>query len=149
MSPAAHCARHPQSPAVDTCQRCGAFVCGECTHIRDEDVYCPACVPFLDRPPSARPGHALRCAIAAPLLFVAGAFFGRQLGTLSVVLTLAAPVVAFVLAAAFLGREALARARGEVPRRGAVYPLAWAFLGLDFLLGAAAVAVVVASGPAA
>ncbi len=37
-----HCARHPEVPAVLTCERCGAFACSECVH--DETALCVACV---------------------------------------------------------------------------------------------------------
>lgn len=137
----AACARHPDVAAVDTCQRCGAFVCGECTNIRDEDVYCPGCVPFLDRPPSPRAVHALRCALAAPILCAIGVLARGLLGQASIALTLAAPVVAFGVALAFVTRETLARARAEVPKRGKVFPIAWALVGVDFLLGVATLVV--------
>ncbi len=50
----ARCAQHPEQAAVDVCQRCGAFVCADCTEIRREDVYCSRCAPLMDRPPSKR-----------------------------------------------------------------------------------------------
>ncbi len=147
MTPTARCARHPEAPAVDTCQRCGAFVCGECTQIRDEDVFCPGCIPFLDRPPSARAVHALRCAIAVPLLFGVGAATSGLLGVASVLLTLVAPMVAFATAVVLLLREALARVRGEVPSRGWVYAVAWVVTAIDFLLAATAVVLTMAAFP--
>jgi hypothetical protein len=142
----ARCARHPEAGAVDTCQRCGAFVCGECTQIRDEDVFCPGCLPFLDRPPSRRPMHALRCAVAGPVLFGLGVLTGRYTGPASVLLTRVAPVAALAAAGGFLLREALGRARGEVAHAGAVYAVAWVLTGLEVLVVAAAVYAVLRSG---
>ena len=50
----ARCASHPDAPAVATCTRCGAFLCGACTELRGEGAWCAACVEFLKRetPPS-------------------------------------------------------------------------------------------------
>ena len=39
----ARCARHPQVPAVETCGRCGTFVCPECIQLTEQTVLCPAC----------------------------------------------------------------------------------------------------------
>ena len=40
---ARRCATHPEILAVDTCARCGAFVCGDCLELIREDPYCPSC----------------------------------------------------------------------------------------------------------
>lgn len=52
----ARCAQHPDAPAVALCGRCGSFLCGECTELRDETAYCASCVDILKRtgPPSRR-----------------------------------------------------------------------------------------------
>ena len=74
MSPpaSARCAKHVETPAVDVCQRCGSFVCGECSTIRDEDLYCEACATVLERPASSRPFVAFCFAVGAlPVLFSA------------------------------------------------------------------------------
>ena len=54
--PTARCGRHPEVPAVDVCQRCGAFLCGECVELLGEDVLCTACFRRVggDAPPSRR-----------------------------------------------------------------------------------------------
>ena len=45
----AHCAAHPGVIAVDTCQRCGRFVCGECVTLERDESYCPDCAPKAKR----------------------------------------------------------------------------------------------------
>ena len=37
------CARHPEKPAVEVCQRCGAFICADCVTIKPNGAYCPPC----------------------------------------------------------------------------------------------------------
>ena len=41
----ARCATHPDRAASYTCQRCGNFLCFECTRLTAEsgDVFCPTC----------------------------------------------------------------------------------------------------------
>lgn len=43
----ARCGNHPAVPAVDLCQRCGTFLCGDCVELIDETVYCPHCFQRL------------------------------------------------------------------------------------------------------
>lgn len=40
-----HCASHPSVIAVDTCQRCGRFVCGDCVTLERDETYCAECAP--------------------------------------------------------------------------------------------------------
>lgn len=40
------CAMHPAQPAVVTCQRCGNFMCAECSENLSK-VYCPACASLM------------------------------------------------------------------------------------------------------
>jgi hypothetical protein len=126
----ARCAKHPDASAVDVCQRCGTFVCGECVHIRAEDVYCADCARILDRPAPVRPKLAFALAAApGPLLVALGLFaggFARLLG-LALFLPLAASALALIL------QERAARIRGQSPRKGAFYPLTWAMLAVDLL----------------
>lgn len=37
------CARHPAAPAVDVCQRCGTFTCGDCLELSSDAVLCSDC----------------------------------------------------------------------------------------------------------
>lgn len=39
----ATCPRHPGVLAVDVCERCGRFVCGDCEVLRDERTWCAEC----------------------------------------------------------------------------------------------------------
>src|SRR5689334_25282416 len=42
----APCPRHPETPAVDICSRCGSFVCAKCRHVTsDWLIYCLSCAP--------------------------------------------------------------------------------------------------------
>ena len=44
----ATCPRHAGVLAVDVCERCGRFVCGDCEVLRDERTWCSECaaVPY-------------------------------------------------------------------------------------------------------
>lgn len=126
----ARCARHAQAAAVDVCQRCGTFVCGECVNIRSEDVFCPDCARILDRPPPTRPKLAFGLAVAPAPLAAALTFFVGGLGTL-VGLGLLLPLIATALA--LLIQERSARSKGKSAFEGAFYPLAWATLAVDLV----------------
>lgn len=53
MVPAgARCATHVEVAAVDVCQRCGRFLCGECIDIVGDDPYCAECAPRMNVPAS-------------------------------------------------------------------------------------------------
>ncbi|MCB9597030.1 MAG: DUF4190 domain-containing protein [Sandaracinaceae bacterium] len=43
MTPGALCAAHPSAAAVDTCARCGNYVCSNCMEVEEWDTYCPDC----------------------------------------------------------------------------------------------------------
>lgn len=43
------CAVHPDRPAVETCERCGAFACGECVQITDTHPQQTLCAPCHSR----------------------------------------------------------------------------------------------------
>ncbi len=135
----ARCAKHPVA-AVDVCQRCGAFVCGECVNIRAEDVFCGDCARLLDRPRSARAKVALGLAAApVPLTAVMSFAFGG-IGTgigLGLLIPLSAAAVALLLQ----------ERRAQTPR-GAAYLLGWIAVALDALAIAAVLAVLVRYGPA-
>jgi hypothetical protein len=132
LDPGARCAKHPAVAAVDTCQRCGAFVCGECTNIRDEDVYCADCVKLLDRRiPSRAPG-ALALTIGALFSQVVAALlpFGFYLGAFVL-------VGGSAIALALMLRE---RGDGDPRARKLTYRLAWAALAFNGLIAIGLVA---------
>lgn len=61
------CAKHGGVSAVETCTRCGAFLCADCVeYVQDEKPVCAACAVVLR---SARTPGALK---AAPFLAVMG-----------------------------------------------------------------------------
>lgn len=91
------CARHPQTPAVDTCQRCGSFVCGACLELREGKGYCPDCYS------RAQSGPASTRAIAALVLGIVGLNCGFLPGIVGLVLSV---------------RELAAIDRGEAPDTG-------------------------------
>ena len=39
----ARCAVHTDQPAIDTCSRCGNFVCVGCMDVHDYETFCRAC----------------------------------------------------------------------------------------------------------
>ncbi len=79
--PSARCGLHTEVAAVDLCQRCGAFLCGECVELLGEDVLCPACFQRLGghAPPSrqARLSAALGVLglVLGPALFTRGILY--------------------------------------------------------------------------
>ena len=126
----ARCAKHPDVAAVDVCQRCGVFVCGECVFIRTEDVFCADCARILDRPAPARPKWAFAFAAAPGPVAVALSFVAGSIGFLvgaGLLLPLTACALALIL------QERSARRAGQSPRAGAFYPLTWMMLAVDLL----------------
>ncbi len=123
----ARCAQHPETAAVDVCQRCGAFVCAECTEIRDEDVYCTKCIPQLDKPTSVR----IKVLFWTALLWMPAGFVIGQLRVplASAAWGLATPLEAALLVV-FWFLERGARKRGEVGTKGRGY-----FIGTPIVLG--------------
>lgn len=70
MVPAgARCATHATVAAVDVCQRCGRFLCGECVQIVDDDSYCADCAPRVNVPASKLAKAGLIVTGCAWLLF--------------------------------------------------------------------------------
>jgi hypothetical protein len=127
----ARCAKHADVAAVDVCQRCGTFVCGECVQIRSEDEFCSDCAKLLDRPPSRRPRVAFLCAILPCPLFVA---LVSTVPVVGLLLGLAVAVLLFAIGLTVILQERSARARGESSSKGVLYPLTWALLALDVAL---------------
>jgi hypothetical protein len=37
------CGTHPAERAVETCSRCGSFICAQCIELDVGEVFCPAC----------------------------------------------------------------------------------------------------------
>lgn len=74
----ARCASHPEAPAVALCARCGTFLCGECTELRDETAYCAPCLRVYRRAgPASRIVQGLIAwsiagLVCCPLMFVGG-----------------------------------------------------------------------------
>lgn len=93
----ASCAAHPQQPAVDTCSRCGAFVCGGCQELKDGDSYCTTC--------HARQfgGKASSRAVTALVLAILGLNCFPIFGIPAIILG---------------GQELAAIDRGEAPEKG-------------------------------
>ena len=63
----ARCASHPSSDAVDTCARCGSYVCAGCMEIEKWDTYCADCYARVGTksPASTRATSALVLALIA------------------------------------------------------------------------------------
>lgn len=71
MVPAgARCATHVEVAAVDVCQRCGRFLCGECIDLVGDDPYCADCAPRVNVPASKLAKAALLVTAVAWLGFV-------------------------------------------------------------------------------
>lgn len=64
---AARCPRHPEAYAVETCLRCGTFVCGDCLELKPSGAYCEDCARLI-----SRENKSSRLAVAAVILGVAG-----------------------------------------------------------------------------
>lgn len=90
------CSNHAQAVAVDTCGRCGAFVCGDCLELLGDEPYCRSCYARKD----VTGGGSAR-AIVALLFSSAGLFCGAPMGIIGLFLA---------------WREGLALERGEAPR---------------------------------
>jgi len=54
----ASCPHHAGALAVDVCERCGRFVCGECLDLRDDRTWCAECAATPSKA-SARASTAL------------------------------------------------------------------------------------------
>lgn len=46
----AYCSEHTRAPALETCARCGRFICADCTARRQGSAYCVECVNRLQLP---------------------------------------------------------------------------------------------------
>ncbi|XXF78645.1 B-box zinc finger protein [Myxococcaceae bacterium GXIMD 01537] len=124
------CARHPDAPAVATCARCGSFLCGACTEVREEAAYCEACLEVLRR--EAPLSRAIQGCIGLGIAGLLGFFVCPGLPLLSA----AAGVLGLWLPA----RELRRIERGERPSRGArqakvARGLGWVNAGLMVLWG--------------
>jgi hypothetical protein len=64
---AARCPRHPDAYAVETCARCGRFVCGDCLELKPSGAYCEDCAQVV-----AREQKGSRLAVAALVLGLVG-----------------------------------------------------------------------------
>ncbi len=77
----ARCALHAQTGAVDICQRCGSFVCGECLELQGSDVFCTSCFAR-----AGGGGKASSRAVAALVLGILGIQCGLIPGIVGLVL---------------------------------------------------------------
>ncbi|MFL5318708.1 MAG: DUF4190 domain-containing protein [Myxococcaceae bacterium] len=76
----ARCAVHPDAPAVELCQRCGNFVCGDCLELVEGVPYCTSC---FKRSVS---GSASKQAVAALVFSIIGLNCGFLPGIAGLVL---------------------------------------------------------------
>lgn len=63
----ATCPRHAAALAVDVCERCGRFVCGDCAVLKGEKTWCSECAA-VPHTASARATLALVLGVAGFLL---------------------------------------------------------------------------------
>jgi hypothetical protein len=120
---------------VATCARCGSFLCGECTEVREDAAWCASCVAWLRV--HGQPSRLMRGVLGLQVASLLG---------LPVGLFCFLPTPLFTLVAAGVGlwlptRELRRIARGEAPERGrktarVARGLAWVNLGLGLLWGA-------------
>src|SRR4051812_23741772 len=66
VAASARCATHSEVPAVEVCQRCGAFVCGECLELVEGAPFCTSCFA------RSSGGSASRRAVASLVLSIVG-----------------------------------------------------------------------------
>jgi hypothetical protein len=130
----AHCAKHVETAAVDTCVRCGSFVCGACLELAGETAYCEPCYDVVIRTP-----HSRRSALAVVLTAVSVVL--GMYGLIVVVVIAAASETGKWIALALIpfgpGIAGLSMAyqergriaRGEAPARGKIYADAGIILG--------------------
>ncbi len=116
VAPGARCGLHAEVAAVDLCQRCGRFLCGDCVELVREEVYCADCAQRMDLPPALL--------AKASLVMTASAWAAAALFALSLPSTLFFALLVIVpgpvaLAALVLGVIEWRRIkRGASPWRG-------------------------------
>ncbi len=66
----AKCAAHPAREAVDTCTRCGSYVCSGCMEVEGYDTYCPDCYARVGK--GAPASSAATTALVLSLLAISG-----------------------------------------------------------------------------
>ena len=133
MIPAgARCAVHAAVAAVDVCQRCGRFLCGDCVELVDEDAYCADCAPRVNVPASKLSKVGL-CIAAAGWLGFGLVLLGVRLPVFGLVLLLFPAPAA--LAALILGMLEWRRIKaGLSAARGKRWVIATFVLALPLLL---------------
>jgi len=143
------CGNHPDVAAVDTCSRCGTFLCGDCVEYLGETVLCDACYQRLggDQPGSRSARTAVilgGIGAALPLLLAAYSLAVRGIpiveSAFALLISLGMGFAGFGLARSELRRIQAGRApiRGQRLARAGLILSAVNF-GL-FFLGLAAVA---------
>jgi hypothetical protein len=121
---ASRCAVHPDSPSVEICSRCGAFVCASCLEFDESERQAPYCAGCYRK--EVAPGASGR-AVAALVV-----------GIMCLSLCPPGGLVAWLLAE----QELSAIARGEAPMKGRNLARGARVLGI-FELGLTALAIVV------
>lgn len=72
VAPGAVCANHPSVHAVETCERCGSFICANCMELEGYDAYCPDC--YLKVGTKAPASAMATTAIVLAILSISGCF---------------------------------------------------------------------------
>ena len=72
IAPGAVCAIHPSVDAVETCERCGSYICANCMELEGYDAYCPECFQKVG---TKAPASAMATtAIVLAILAISGCF---------------------------------------------------------------------------
>ncbi|MBL8951268.1 MAG: hypothetical protein JNK82_10855 [Myxococcaceae bacterium] len=98
VAPGARCGSHAEVAAVDVCQRCGRFLCGDCIELVREEVYCSSCAPRLNLPAAMLAKASLIVTFSG---YAAAALFALKLGTGTLYFLLLVVVPGPVAAAGF------------------------------------------------
>ena len=98
----ARCGAHAEVAAVDVCQRCGRFLCGDCVELLDEEVYCAECAARVNLPPSLLAKAAPAAAGFAWLAFAAATLGLRGPLSFFVLVVVPAPTARAALAMALV-----------------------------------------------
>lgn len=115
----ARCGTHGAVAAVDLCQRCGRFLCGDCVELVRDEVYCADCAARLDLPPGLLAKSALLMTLGAYSAAALLAFAPSPLAFVGLVIVpgpvaLAALVVAIIEWRRIKGGRAPYRGRRRV-----------------------------------
>ena len=76
----AKCAAHPLREAVDTCARCGSYVCSGCMEVEEWDTFCPDCYARVGK--KAPASSMATTALVLAILAMSGCFPLAPIGTI-------------------------------------------------------------------